>query len=318
MQSIFQSEIWESFKLDTGYQKSFWLDGILVLVKSLPLGRSILYSPMIPEESVNKLASKQVSKLFFEKLVQKGNKFKSIFYRAEFDSSNPLPAHLLTCLPATHFVKAFEEMQPEHTLCLDLTVSKDELLAQMKQKGRYNIKVAERSNMTIDFPADEDKALTDFYELYSATAKRHRITYRNKAYFESLIAHLKSSGQVALGIARIKENNQEIPVAAAIIVYSGKKAIYLFGASSDQYRNLMAPYLLHWQIIQSCKEKGCTTYDFFGIAPNDDPAHPWAGVTRFKKQFGGSERSILGSYDLPLRPLEYQFFKFAEKIRRKQ
>jgi len=91
----------------------------------------------------------------------------------------------------------------------------------------------------------------------------------------------------------------------------------MFGASSDEYKNLMAPYLLHWEIIQEARELGFEKYDFFGVAPDDDPKHAWAGVTRFKKQFGGEVESIMGSYDLVAKPIQYKLFKLAEKIRRR-
>jgi lipid II:glycine glycyltransferase (peptidoglycan interpeptide bridge formation enzyme) len=79
----------------------------------------------------------------------------------------------------------------------------------------------------------------------------------------------------------------------------------------------MAPYLLHWEIILDAKKQNLKEYNFLGVAPNEDQNHPWAGITRFKKQFGGYQADILGSFDLPLKPLEYKLFKFAEKIRRK-
>ena len=212
-------------------------------------------------------------------------------------------------------------MQPEHTLILDLTKSEDEILAQMKPKGRYNIKVAARNNLTIEKSAAPGKALDDFYRLYSTTGQRHKITFRAMKYFESLLEILGKSGYAELFTIYLADKSQETrdkrPLASAIILYSDQKAIYLYGASSDQYKNLMAPYQLHFEIIKEAKAKGCTEYDFFGIAPENLPNHPWAGVTRFKKQFGGEERQIAGSYDLIFKPVMYQLFKIAEKIRRK-
>lgn len=217
------------------------------------------------------------------------------------------------------FIKSFEEMQPEHTLTLDLDKSEAELLSEMKQKGRYNIKIAERSSLNISSSDKLGKELDDFYTLYAETGKRHRITYRSKLYFDTLLEILGQSGYARVYTAYAKTSlSRETPLASAIIVYSGKSAIYMFGSSSDENKNLMAPYLLHWQIIKEAKADGYKEYDFFGIAPDDNPRHPWAGVTRFKKQFGGREETILGSYDLPLQPIYYQLFKFAEKIRRHQ
>ncbi|MCX6808350.1 MAG: peptidoglycan bridge formation glycyltransferase FemA/FemB family protein [Candidatus Berkelbacteria bacterium] len=320
MNNIFQSSEWEKFKLETGYQKSFWVEDVLILEKKLPLGYSMLYSPMVSKSQVNQLTSKSVSQ-FSEELKKIANEDNSIFYRLEFDFQDQKLIHLFTDLPRLipkwgkpiHFRKSFEEMQPEHTLLLDLTLPEDELLAQMKQKGRYNVRVAERNEISIEESPTE---VENFYKLYAETGQRHKITYRNKRYFENLVEILKEKGYASVYTAYGMIEGKKTPLASAVIVYSGKKAIYMFGASSDEYKNLMAPYLLHWQIIKESKAAGYKYYDFFGIAPDDDPKHPWAGVTRFKKQFGGVQEDTLGSFDLIFKPLQYQVFKIAEKIRR--
>jgi len=78
----------------------------------------------------------------------------------------------------------------------------------------------------------------------------------------------------------------------------------------------MAPYKLHWEIMQEAKKRGCKCYDMFGIAPNDDEKHPWAGISKFKKQFGGQEFTSLGSWDMVFSSVKYRLFKIAEKFRR--
>ena len=95
-------------------------------------------------------------------------------------------------------------------------------------------------------------------------------------------------------------------------------AVYYYGASSDEYRNVMAPYLVQWTAIQEAKKRGCETYDFLGVAPPFDGAqdlrddvvdHPWAGVTSFKKKFGGEGVEFSEPFDLVLRPLVYSAYK---------
>ena len=321
MFNIFQSHEWEEFKLKTGYQKSYWIDGILVLQKNLPLGYSMLYSPMVGEGQWSVVSGQK----FMEEIKRISKLNDTLFYRLELNipqTTNHQPP------TALGFAKAFEEMQPEHTLILDLTKTEEDILAQMKQKGRYNIKIAEQNNVLIKKTDKTD----DFYKLYSETAKRHRITYRGKSYFDALLEILGGKGYARLYTASVNqsgaggqgsvETTSHKPqatnqiLAAAIMVYSADTAIYMFGASSDVARNVMAPYLLHWKMISDAKAEGCNKYDFFGIAPDDNPKHPWAGVTRFKKQFGGEEAHNLGSYDLILKPAMYQIFKIAEKIRR--
>ncbi len=318
MNNVFQSSEWEKLKLATGYAKSYRVDDILILQRNLPLGFSMLYSPMVSQAELDRIMNTESGiKNFLAQIETVAKQNKTIFYRLELDV--PVTNHdskFMIHDSAFGFAKSFEEMQPEHTLILDLTKSEEEILAQMKPKGRYNIKIAQKISLAIKKSDKPGATLDDFYQLYSATGKRHGITFRSKQYFDSLLEILGKSGYALLYTIYLDQNDQKIPLASAIILYSDRKAIYLFGASSDEYKNLMAPYRLHFEIIKEAKTKGCAEYDFFGIAPADSPDHPWAGVTRFKKQFGGAEQQIVGSYDLVFKPASYQLFKFAEKIRR--
>ena len=318
MPNIFQTEEWAKFKTETGYQKYYDVDGVFVLQKLLPLGRTMLYSPMIDQSQISNLKPQNyISKL---KTLAKEN--KAIFYRAEFDSPIiPDTEYLIR----SGFTKAFEEMQPEHTLILNISKNEEDILAGMKQKGRYNIKIAEKHNIKVR----KSRQVDNFYRLYEETAKRQKITYRNKQYFRALLDNLEPKGYCELFEAYVEDTRYKIQdtninqstnhvLASAIIAFYKGRVTYLFGSSSSEMRNLMAPYKLHWQIIQEAKRRGFIEYDFFGIAPDDNPNHPWAGVTRFKKQFGGNEIKLLGSWDLILRPTEYKIFKIAEKIRRRK
>ena len=315
MKNIFQSNEWEKFKLATGYQKSYRVENILILQKNLPFGFSMLYSPMVGDESgIWNLESGINNFLKQIKLISKEN--NSIFFRLELNIPTTIPNSKFKILNSRFgFKKAFEEMQPEHTLVLDLAKSEEEILTQMKQKGRYNIKVAEKHGVKVRF-SDDLAGVKDFYNLYEKTAKRHSISHRQKRYFDGLIEIMSQKGYSRVYTAEATIDGKKVSLASAVIIFSEDKAIYMFGASDDQYKNVMAPYLLHWTIIKDCKEAKYNSYDFFGIAPNDNPKHPWSGVTRFKKQFGGEEISIMGSYDLVFKPLSYQLFKIAEKIRR--
>ena len=309
MNNIFQTKDWEEVKLATGYQKSYWVSDILVLVKELPLGRSMLYSPMVDESQESGVRSQE----FWKKISEIGKENNSIFYRIEFDiekNSSTLPTS------NSKLIKAFEEMQPEHTLILDLTKDKEEILAQMKQKGRYNIKIAAKNGVLVTCDEIGSESAATFYSLYQMMGKRHKITSRNQKYFSTLLEILHQKGYARVYTAWIEAENKRIPLSSAIILHYNGRATYLYGGSDNEHKSFMAPYLLHWQAICDAKEAGLKEYDFFGIAPNEDPKHPWSGVTRFKKQFGGAEVATLGSYDLPFNKIEYQIFKIMEKIRR--
>jgi len=309
--SIFQTPEWEKFKLETGYQKSHRIGDILVLQRELPLGRSMLYSPMVNEAQVKSLKFESL-KAEIAKISKENN---TIFYRMEFD----VPKELSTFhfpLSTQNFQKSFEEMQPEHNWVVDISKPEEDILAGMKQKGRYNIKVAQKNDIKVTSSDSSGGELDIFYDLYAKTGKRKSVTFRGKAYFEKLLDILGKIGYARVYAATAKIEGKIVPLAAAVIIFYGEETLYLYGGSSDEYKNLMAPYLLHWDIMQEAKKRGMKKYNFLGIAPNDDQKHPWAGITRFKQQFGGEQEDIAGSYDLILKPFEYQIFKTAEKIRR--
>lgn len=313
MDNIFQSKEWEQIKLQTGYQKSCWIDDILILQKNLPLGFSMLYSPMVDSKQVSQLASKPVSKNFIAKIKNISRESNSIFYRLELDVAKLIS---LSAYQLTGFTKAFEEMQPVNTWLLDLNKSEEELLKEMSMRCRYNVRFAEKSGVTVSSSKADAAMLDQFYNLYQVTGKRHGITFRSKEYFKKILDILGEGDYARIYTANKDIDGRSINLVSGICVYSGNKAIYMFGASSNEMRNLKAPNLMVWQMIKDAKARGCTEFDFFGIAPTDDPKHHWAGITSFKKQFGGTQRDIAGSYDLILKPALYQVFKIVEKIRR--
>ncbi len=313
--SIFQTPEWEKFKLETGYQKSHRIGDILVLQRELPFGRSMLYSPLVSQAQLDSIQNidNSIKKDFLAEINKIARENKAVFYRFELN----VPENINYQLSTINWTKSFEEMQPENNWVVDISKSEEDILAGMKQKGRYNIKLAQKNNIEITSSESAGKELDIFYDLYSKTGKRKSVTFRGKAYFEKLLDILGKIGYARVYAATGKVEGKIIPLAAAVIIFYKNEALYLYGGSSDEYKNLMAPYLLHWQIMQEAKEKGMKKYNFLGIAKTDDPKHPWAGITRFKKQFGGEQEDIMGSYDLVIKPFEYQLFKTAEKIRRK-
>lgn len=317
--SFFQTPEWEQFKLKTGYSKSYRINDILVLQRSLPLGRSMLYSPMASEQQLASIQNtdNRTQKDFIAKIKEVAKENSAIFYRLELDIPQTQNSKI-SVLNSQNFIKSFEEMQPENNWVVDISKEEKDILAAMKQKGRYNIRIAEKNNIKVTSSEKTGEELDIFYDLYSKTGKRKRVAFRGKAYFENLLDILGKIGYARVYAAKSKINGEDAPLAAAIVIFYAKEALYLYGGSSDEHKNLMAPYLLHWKIMLDAKEKGIEKYNFLGISPNEDPNHPWAGITRFKKQFGGEQRDIAGSYDLVLKPIEYQVFKMAEKLRRPQ
>lgn len=306
MKSILQTKEWATLRQTQGW-KTHWVDEILVLEKPLPLGLSFLYAPEVDFYALN--IQKNLSKI---KEIAKNS--HSIFIRLDFLNKIDViyGAKITKILKDYHFVKAFEEIQPEYRQIVDISKSEDQILAQMKQKGRYNIRVAQKHNIVVE----KSNNIKDFYQIFQETAQRDGFEVRPQKYFEKLVEVLGDNA--ALLVARL----QDQILAATIVSFHGETASYLYGASGNEHRETMAPYLLHWEAMREAKARGCKVYDLLAVSPFGDKidaklAKKYAGITRFKEQFGGQKVHLAGSWDLVLKPTWYQIFKMAEKIRRK-
>jgi lipid II:glycine glycyltransferase (peptidoglycan interpeptide bridge formation enzyme) len=228
------------------------------------------------------------------------------------------------------FTRAVRDIQAPSTVLIDLRPPPDEILAQMKSKWRYNIRLAEKKvtveDCTVDISAAQssDDKLSVFYTLLRETAKRDGIFSHSIDYYRTLfkIAEKYSSAKggtpvVKLYLAYLAGGEKPVPVAGIVTLFFGKTATYLYGASSSEHRNVMAPYLLQWRAMKDAKAVGAETYDLFGIPPNDDEAHPMHGLYRFKTGFGGAVIHRPGAYDFPRKPLLAELFRAAEAIRQK-
>lgn len=298
--SVLQTKEWAALRESFGWQ-AHRIDDIWILEKSLFLGKSFLYAPEINYEVLSTNLEN-----FLENIKKIAKNTNSIFFRLEILDQND--EKIIEKLREKKFIKAFEEIQPEFRQIVPLDKSEEEILAGMKPKGRYNIKIAQKNNIEVK----KSDNILEFYQLFLETAKRDGFSIRPKDYFQSLLEILSPQGYGELLVAYY----QGKPVAAEIVTYFDGVASYLYGASSSEYRNLMAPYLLHWEIMRRAKENGCNVYDLLAVAPPDEENHKYSGITRFKQQFGGETVCLVGSYDLVFQPFWYKIFKIAEKIRR--
>ncbi len=160
---------------------------------------------------------------------------------------------------------------PEDTLMIDLNLDEKAILAQMAQKGRYNIKIAEKAGVEIKKDCDFE----EFYKILQETSARDGFSVHSKDFYEKIPAVFYGAffdGKMIAGI---------------FVTYFGDTATYYFGASSNSHREAMAPYLLQWQSIKDAKSAGMKKYDFLGVAPEGESGHSLAGVTQFKTRFGG-------------------------------
>lgn len=275
---------------------------VLLVKNDLPLGYSFLYSPMGPVMGLDNLHL-QIGKELMAKIYLISKAEKAIFLRFEpkTDPSEKIPI-------------GFEKgpaVQPRDTQILDISNIENEILANMHSKTRYNIRLAERKGVSIKISNNNQKDMDDFYKLVEETSARERIIPHGKKHYQNIL-NVLGSDMARLFFA--KYQNQAI--AGAIGIYYGSKWVYVHGASSNEFRNLMAPHLMQWEMIKTAKKQNIKYYDFGGIAPDEsDENHPWAGITRFKKSFGGKSEHYLGSIDFPYRQGLYNLYLLRRKLK---
>jgi lipid II:glycine glycyltransferase (peptidoglycan interpeptide bridge formation enzyme) len=217
------------------------------------------------------------------------------------------------------FTRAAVDIQPPDTVILDLDREEGELRGEMKPKWSYNIRLAERRGVSVRETGAAGVEI--FYSLFRETARRDGIAIHGMDYYAALFVHGREYTAARRGIPLRGPYlyiafHEEEAIAAVITLFWGKEAYYLYGASSNRKRNLMASYALQWKAIQDARNARCLRYDFFGIPPREDPAHPMAGLYRFKTGFGGRIIHRGGSWDYGYRPLMRGLFNGAEGLRK--
>ena len=209
------------------------------------------------------------------------------------------------------FRKAPIHMHPELTWVLDITPSEEELLMKMRKTTRYLIRQAQKNS---DIKIENSQTLNNvkkFNDLYQATVDRHHFAPFSLEYLKNEVSVFLPDNQVLIFLGRYKE---EILSSAIIIFWQGI-AFYHQGASLLKYPKIPVSYLLQWELIKEAKRKGCKIYNFWGIASNESKNHPWAGLTLFKKGFGGYKKEYVKTQDLLLSS-RYWLNYVVEKFRK--
>lgn len=196
--------------------------------------------------------------------------------------------------------KAKRERNPKQTLIIDTKHDEDQLFGAMKSKWRYNVRLAEKKEVTVRLSDDPSDAKL-FWQLVEKTTDRQGFASYDESYFQALMSALGPSKQAAFLIA---ESNGQ-PIAALLLGFSGSMATYLHGASDYEHRHLMAPHLLQWHGILEAKKRGMA-YDFWGVSEKD-----WPGVTRFKQGFAPTKAftDYVGTYEMPVKRGVYALYR---------
>jgi lipid II:glycine glycyltransferase (peptidoglycan interpeptide bridge formation enzyme) len=203
---------------------------------------------------------------------------------------------------------------------IDLNPSEDEMLARMKQKTRYNIRLAEKKGVAVRIGTKED--LPMLYKMYAETSVRDGFVIRDEQYYRTVWdSFMRSNADVpatspspTLHYADIPTCEPIIaevdgePVSAIFVFYFAGRAFYVYGMSRDRHREKMPTYLLQWEAMKRARVKGCTVYDLWGAPEVFDESDSMWGVYRFKEGLGGRVVRTLGAWDFAPSPLWYKMY----------
>jgi len=311
---ILQSWAWGEFKRSYGWQPvrlALSIDGEIragaqVLIRSIA-GVSLPYVPRGPVVAPDR------PELYFpllDAIHRLGKGRHGVFLKVE---PNELAGSTVEpLLRSRGFLRSAHTVQARATLHVPLDGGEEVILAQMKGKTRYNVRLAERRGVQIRAASSADD-LARFHQLMVETGERDEFPVRSLAYYRDVLEAFRSRGQGELLLAEF----DGLIVAGIMVFAYGPEGIYMYGASSNKHRREMPTYLLQWRAIQWCLEHGCSRYDMWGIpeqvADGTDERDAleaknvrtglW-GVYRFKQGFGGEHSRYTGAYDYPYnRPL---------------
>lgn len=197
-----------------------------------------------------------------------------------------------------------DQIQFRNTVMIDLTPSEEEILARMKQKTRYNVRLASKKGVTVRVGNKKD--LPVLYKMYAETSLRDGFVIRDEGYYRTVWGTFMESESPTCE-PLIAEVDGE-PVAAIFVFYFAGRAYYIYGMSREAHREKMPNYLLQWEAMRRAKAAGCSFYDLWG-APNEfDESDSMWGVFRFKEGLGGRVVRTLGAWDFAARPFWYKLY----------
>ena len=203
-----------------------------------------------------------------------------------------------------------DQIQFRNTVLVDLVPSEDELLKRMKQKTRYNLRLAQKKGVTVRLGRLDDLPL--LYHMYAETSVRDGFLIREEGYYQAVWRTFmntppSSSPLQPFTEPLIAEVDGE-PVGAVSLFYFAGQAIYLFGMSRETHREKMPNYLLQWEAMRRAKELGCQVYNLWGAPDEFNESDGLWGVFRFKEGLGGSVSRTMGAWDFTPSPLLYRMY----------
>lgn len=298
------------------YRQDRLIAAMGVLIRRLPLGLSALYVPRGPVCDRNDPAVWEELMAALKQMARKQHALLVYLDPDEPDMNHDFRQLMGKLGFRETSDDGFGNIQPQHVFRLNLSSgTDDDIFKAFSGKTRYNIGLAQRKGVIIrEYSGAEaipDFVFESFSSLMKTTGQRDHFHVRDLPYFRGLLNALRSDARILLAYLHGK------PIAGAIQLFCGKKAWYLYGASSNEHRNAMPNYLLQWTMIRQAKERGCEVYDFRGVPGNPSEEDPLYGLYRFKKGFSGEYTKFTGLFTYYFRPICGRLLQIAMKLRKK-
>jgi peptidoglycan pentaglycine glycine transferase (the first glycine) len=307
---LLQTSAWGDFKADFGWRVERVLSGdagAQILFRPLPLGFSFAYIPKGP------VGPKWTE--LWPSVHQLCRRKRAVMLKVEPDLFEPIDEGVQAQFSG--FYPGADPVQPRRTLLIDLSGSEEDLMARMKQKTRYNIRLAQKKDIQVTLTQDVDT----FYQLMQVTGQRDQFGVHSRAYFQRVYQLLHAQGLCDLLLASFDGR----PLAGLMVFARGQRSWYFYGASNEEERNRMPTYLLQWEAMRWARARGCSQYDLWGVPDADEETLEanfasrtdglWS-VYRFKRGFGGQLARSAGAWDRPYLPLVYPLYKWWARRRR--
>ena len=197
-----------------------------------------------------------------------------------------------------------DQIQFKNTILIDLCTSEDEMLTRMKQKTRYNIRLADKKGVTVRIGTKAD--LPMLYKMYAETSVRDGFVIRDEGYYQTVWQTFMQSDQPDTE-PLIAEANGGV-IAAIFVFYFARRAYYVYGMSREAHREKMPNYLLQWEAMKHARSRGCLVYDLWGAPDEFNESDSMWGVFRFKEGLGGQVVRTLGAWDYAPNAFRYQIY----------
>lgn len=298
---VLQTWEWGQFKRRWGWTPRYLLSpahdaAALVLRRTIsPLNLNLLYVPKGPALDYANAAT--VDRVLGD-LIEVARRERAIFIKIDPD----LPAADQLILRDRGWRFSAEQIQFRNTMLIDLTPAEDQLLAAMKPKTRYNVRLAEKKGVVIRSGTLADLDL--LYAMYAETAQRDGFIIRPLDYYRDAWGSFIQSG---LGQPLLAQVDGDV-VAGLILFHFADSAWYMYGMSRNVHRDKMPNYLLQWAAIRWAKARGCTRYDLWGAPDELTEADSMWGVYKFKEGLGADFTPHVGAHDYVISPLGYWLY----------